>query len=131
MKTAEMSLFIIEDDHHFRETLIDVMSLRGVTVTGAATATEGLRALRGQNPAVIILDVQLPDVNGLDVARVIKRTEAFKNTPIVLLSASTTYSDPRDQVEGLLAGASVFLSKPITMEKLWAEIEELVQRRQQ
>lgn len=131
MKTAELSLFIIEDDHHFRETLIDVMSLRGVTVTGAATATEGLRALRGQSPSVIILDVQLPDVNGLDVARVIKRTEAFKNTPIILLSASTTYSDPRDRVEGMLAGASVFLSKPITMEKLWSEIEALVQRRQQ
>jgi len=131
MQTAELSLFIIEDDHHFRETLIDVMSLRGVSVTGAATATEGLRALRGQNPSIIILDVQLPDVNGLDVARVIRRTEAFKNTPIILLSASTTYSDPRDHVEGLLAGASVFLSKPITMEKLWAEIEALVQRRQQ
>ncbi|MBI3552241.1 MAG: response regulator [Elusimicrobia bacterium] len=129
MKTAELSLFIIEDDPHFRETLIDVMALRGVTVTAAGSGTEGLKALKGQKPSVIILDVQLPDIHGLDLCKVIKRSEPFKNTPVIMLSASTRYSDPRDRVEGILAGASAFLSKPITMEKLWDEIEALTQRR--
>ena len=128
MKTAELSLFIIEDDAHFRETLIDVMALRGVRVTAAASGAEGLAALRQARPAVIILDVQLPDFNGIELCHKIKRLEAFRDTPVILLSASTQYNDPRDRAEGLLAGAAAFLPKPITMERLWTEIETLVQR---
>lgn len=127
--TAEISIFIIEDDPHFRETFIDVMSLRGVEVQAAATGEEGLKALREFKPSVIILDVQLPDIHGFDLCRRIKRTEASKKIPVILITASTHYNDPRDRVEGLLAGASLFLAKPVTMEKLWAEIEYLLKRR--
>ena len=126
--TAEVSIYIIEDDFHFRETFIDVMSLRGVQAQGAGSGFEGLNALREGRPSVIVLDVQLPDMHGFELCRRIKRQEAFKNTPVILLSASTQYSDPRDRVEGLLAGASAFLSKPITMERLWVEIEALLKR---
>ena len=129
MKTAEMSLFIVEDDLHFRETFIDAMSLRGITVKGAGSGLEGLAALRGFKPSIIVLDVQLPDIQGFDLCRRIKRIEALRKTPVIFLSASTQYNDPRDRVEGLLAGASLFLPKPITMEKLWAEIESLIEAR--
>ena len=127
--TAEGSIYIIEDDAHFRETLTDVMALRGVEVHGAGTAEEGLSGLRGRQPTVIILDVQLPDMHGFDLCRRIRRIESLKKTPVIFVSASTQYHDPRDRVEGLLAGASLFLPKPITMEKLWAEIEFLLRRR--
>lgn len=129
MKTAELSLFIVEDDPHFRETFIDVMALRGVPVQGAGSGTEGLAALREARPSAIILDVQLPDIHGFDLCRRIKRMEAFKKTPIVFLSASTQYSDARDRAEGLLAGAAAFLAKPVTMEQLWEEIQELLKGR--
>jgi DNA-binding response OmpR family regulator len=129
MKTAEVSLFIIEDDAYFRETLIDVMALRGVAVAGAGSGEEGLAALKKARPSVIIVDVQLPDIHGFDLCRTIKRLEAFKKTPVILLSASTQYNDPRDRAEGLLSGAAAFLAKPITMERLWEEIEVLAQRR--
>ena len=126
MKTAELSIFIIEDDAHFRETFIDVMSLRGVLARGAGSAAEALKVLPGETPAVVVLDVKLPDMNGLELCRRLRRIDAFKKTPIILISASTMYNDPRDRVEGLLAGASLFLPKPITIEKLWAEIEFLL-----
>lgn len=129
MKTAELSLYIIEDDAYFRETLVDVMALKGVSVSGAGSGIEGLQALRRVRPDVIILDVQLPDMHGFELCHVIKQMAAFKNTPVILLSASTAYSDPRDHAEGLLAGAAAFLSKPITMERLWEEIEVVLQRR--
>lgn len=127
--TAEISIYIIEDDAHFRETFIDVMSLRGVEVQGAATGEEALRALRDLKPSVIVMDVQLPDIHGFDLCRRVKRMEAFKNIPVILITASTQYNDSRDRVEGLLAGASLFLAKPLTMEKLWGEIEQLLKRR--
>jgi DNA-binding response OmpR family regulator len=128
MKTAEMSMFIIEDDARFRETFIDIMSLRGIEARGAGSGAEGLRLLQGQQPSVIVLDVQLPDVHGFDLCRRLKRIDAFKDTPVIFLSASSQYLDARDRVEGMLAGASLFLPKPITMDKLWAEIERLLKK---
>ncbi len=116
-------MFIVEDDDHFRETFIDVMSLKGVEVTGARTGDEAIKALKQQKPAVIIMDVQLPDVHGFDLCRKVKRLDSQKDTPVIFVSASTQYADPRDRVEGILAGADQFLPKPITVEKLWSEIE--------
>ncbi|MDD5301845.1 MAG: response regulator [Elusimicrobia bacterium] len=116
-------MFIIEDDDHFRETFIDVMSLRGIEVTGARTGDEAIKALKQSQPSIIIMDVQLPDVHGFDLCRKVKRLDNQKDTPVIFVSASTQYADPRDRVEGLLAGADQFLPKPITVEKLWGEIE--------
>ena len=117
------SMFIIEDDDHFRETFIDVMSLRGIEVTGARNGDEAIKALKQSQPSIIIMDVQLPDVHGFDLCRKVKRLDNHKDTPLIFVSASTQYADPRDRVEGLLAGAEQFLPKPITVEKLWGEIE--------
>lgn len=116
-------MFIVEDDDHFRETFIDVMSLKGVEVSGARTGVEAIKALKMARPSVIIMDVQLPDVHGFDLCRRVKRLDNQKDTPIIFVSASTKYADPRDRVEGLLAGANQFLPKPITVEELWDEIE--------
>lgn len=119
-------MFIIEDDDHFRETFIDVMSLKGVEVTGARTGDEAIKALKQINPSIIIMDVQLPDVHGFDLCRKVKRLDNQKDTPVIFVSASTQYADPRDRVDGLLAGAEQFLPKPITVEKLWGEIEQVL-----
>lgn len=132
MRTAELSIFIVEDDAHFRETFIDVMALRGVAVSGVSSGREALSALTAlgsQVPSVILLDVQLPDTHGFDLCRRIKHLEAFKQVPVVFLSAASRYNDPRDRVEGLLAGAALFLPKPITVERLWAEIDFLLKVR--
>jgi DNA-binding response OmpR family regulator len=122
-------MFIVEDDDHFRETFIDIMSLRGVEVSGARTGDEAIRALKQNKPSVIIMDVNLPDVHGFDLCKKVKRLDNQKDTPVIFVSASTQYSDPRDRVEGLLAGASQFLPKPISIEKLWAEIETVLKGR--
>ncbi|OGR93772.1 MAG: hypothetical protein A2V88_05085 [Elusimicrobia bacterium RBG_16_66_12] len=116
-------MVIVEDDDHFRETFIDVMSLKGVEVTGARNGDEAIKALKQTRPSVIIMDVQLPDVHGFDLCKRVKRLEGYKDTPVIFVSASSQYSDPRDRAEGMLAGASQFLPKPIAVEKLWAEIE--------
>ncbi len=122
-------MFIVEDDDHFRETFIDVMSLKGVEVSGARTGTEAIKALKQQKPSVIIMDVQLPDVHGFDLCKKVKRLDGHQDTPVIFVSASTRYSDPRDRVEGLLAGAAQFLPKPISVERLWSEIELVLRGR--
>jgi DNA-binding response OmpR family regulator len=119
-------MFIVEDDDHFRETFIDVMSLKGVEVSGARNGDEAIKALKLSHPVVIIMDVQLPDVHGFDLCRRVKRLAGCEDTPVIFVSASTQYSDPRDRAEGLQAGAAQFLSKPIPPERLWAEIESVL-----
>jgi two-component system, OmpR family, response regulator len=123
------SVFIVEDDPGFRETFIDVMSLRGVNARGAGSASEGLRVLRDIRPAVIILDVKLPDIHGFDLCRKIRRMDAFRRTPIIFVSASAQFNDPRDRVEGVLAGGQLFLTKPVTADRLWTEIDGLIKGR--
>ena len=124
----ELFIFIIEDDTHFRETFADVMALRGVKVRGAGTAEEGLQALQSQTPSVIVVDVRLPDMHGFDLCRRLRRTPGLQGAPVVLLSGVSRYNDPRDRVEGLLAGAAAFLVKPITIEDLWAQICAVLKR---
>jgi DNA-binding response OmpR family regulator len=125
---AELTICIVEDDAHFRETFADVMSLRGVKVLGAGSGAGGLSVLSVHKPSVIVMDVRLPDTNGLDLCRRIRHMPEFKNVPIILISAASKYNDPRDRVEGLLAGAAAFLPKPITIEDLWAEICGVLKR---
>lgn len=123
---AEVSVFLVEDDPRFRETFTDVMSLRGVSVRSAGSAAEAMRELRTARPSIILVDVQLPDIHGFELCRLIKKGEAFSDTPVILISASAQYNDPRDRVEGLLSGASLFLPKPLTIDQIWAEIEQLL-----
>ncbi len=124
----DISICIIEDDAHFRETFADVMALRGVTVRGAGTALAGLASLVQYKSSIVIVDVRLPDMHGFEVCRRIRHTAGLVGIPIILISASIRYNDPCDRVEGLLAGASAFLSKPITIEDLWAEICGVLKR---
>jgi len=129
LSAIDSEMFIVEDDDHFRETFIDVMSLKGVEVTGARNGDEAIKALKRAHPSVIIMDVQLPDVHGFDLCRRVKRLEGYEDTPVIFVSASSQYSDPRDRTEGLMVGASQFLPKPITVEKLWSEIESVLKGR--
>ena len=122
-------MFIVEDDDHFRETFIDVMSLKGVEVSGARNGDEAIKALKQNKPCIIIMDINLPDVHGFDLCRKVKRLENQKDTPVIFVSASTKYSDPRDRAEGILAGGAQFLPKPITVEKLMLEIESVLKTR--
>jgi DNA-binding response OmpR family regulator len=119
-------MFIVEDDDHFRETFIDVMSLKGVSVEGARTGGEAIKALKQTHPAVIIMDVQLPDVHGFDLCKKVKRLDGYQDTPVIFVSASTQYSDPRDRMEGYQAGAAQFLAKPISVERLMSAIESVL-----
>ena len=129
VSVTDSVMFIVEDDDHFRETFIDVMSLKGVEVTGACNGADAIKALKQSRPSVIIMDVQLPDVHGFDLCRRVKRLEGHQDTPIIFVSASTQYADPRDRAEGMRAGASQFLPKPISVENLWSEIEGVMRSR--
>ncbi|TBR17568.1 response regulator [bacterium] len=125
MTTAtQTTVLLVDDDAHFRETLADAMALKDVRVESAGSVSEAKRALAEHLPSVILLDVQLPDVSGVELCRQLKRDPRTKGVPVVLLSAK--YTEPADRAEGLLTGADAYLAKPINIEALQDEIRYLV-----
>lgn len=128
MTTAtQTTVLLVDDDAHFRETLADAMGLKDVRVESAGSVAEAKRLLAERLPAVILLDVQLPDVSGVELCRQLRRDPRTKGVPVVLLSAK--YTEPADRAEGLLTGADAYLSKPINIDALQDEIRYLVDNR--
>lgn len=121
-----IKLLIVDDDRNFIETLEDGLRLKQVDaeITVAKSAREGLDALAKAAPSLIILDVQLPDMHGIEFMKVIKDSARLKSVPIIFISAK--YTEPADRAEAVLGGAAAFFSKPIDIEELWKEIRYLL-----
>lgn len=118
---------IVEDDSNFVETLKDSLAMRQVDIKTAASVTEALNVLEKLTPSVIILDIQLPGMHGFELCRILKKSSRLKDVPVIFLSAK--YTEPADRAEGMLAGADVFLSKPINPDVLWEEIRYLLDKK--
>ncbi len=124
-----VSILIVDDDKNFIETLEDGLKLKNVDakVRVARSAREALDALAAETPSVIILDIQLPDIHGIEFLRVIRESPKLKQVPVIFISAK--YTEPADRSEAMLAGAGAFFSKPIDIDELWKELRYLLGRR--
>lgn len=126
MKT-QTTILIVDDDPNFTETLKDGLAAKNVEVRTAGSGTGAVDILEKFIPSVIILDVQLPDMHGFELCRVIRKSSRLKNVPVILLSAK--YTEPADRAEGMLAEADAFLSKPVNVEALWEEMKYLLDKK--
>jgi two-component system KDP operon response regulator KdpE len=115
-------LLLIEDDAPTRRALVANLVGHGHQVDEAGTAADGLRAWEVRRPDLILLDLGLPDRDGLTVIRQVRREAA---TPILVLSAR---GDERDRVTALEQGADDYLTKPFGLAELRARISALLRR---
>ncbi|MCM2266885.1 MAG: response regulator [Elusimicrobiales bacterium] len=124
-----MTILIVDDDKNFIETLEDGLKLKSAEarVTVAKSAREALDALAEEVPSLIILDIQLPDMHGVEFLRVIRESARLKKVPVIFISAK--YTEPADRSEAMLAGAGAFFSKPIDIEELWKELRYLIDKK--
>src|SRR3989339_754777 len=101
-------ILIVDDDKNFIETLKDGLKLKEleVSVAVAETAHQALAVLSKTVPSLIILDVQLPDMHGVELLRTIKDSARLKKVPVVFISAK--YTEPADRAEAVLAGGVSF-----------------------
>jgi two-component system, OmpR family, KDP operon response regulator KdpE len=116
MATPAPLVLLIEDEPHMRRFLRSALRARDYQVVEAATAREGLMQAAGRNPEVILLDLGLPDADGLDVTRELRRTTS---TPIIVISAR---GQEQDKVAALDLGADDYLTKPFSESELLARI---------
>ena len=115
-------LLLIEDDHEVRTALRLALEDDGYRVIEAPDGTRGLQLFAADPPDVVLLDLRLPDIHGLEVCR---RLRASSIVPIIVVTAQT---DTHDLVAGLEAGADDYVSKPIVPKALAARIRALQRR---
>lgn len=115
----DRTVLIVDDDGPSRTVLSIVCGARGLRVIEAASGVDALRATIDLRPDLILLDVSLPDMSGLDVCRQVR--QAGIDTPILMLSGHT---DPADVARGLGLGANEYMTKPYELRELVARIVE-------
>ena len=115
-------ILIIEDDEEILRVLNRVLTYEGYLVDTALTGKAGLLLASEQRPDLVILDLMLPNIDGLEVCR---RLQKLGNQPILILTAKDSLED---QVKGLDSGADDYMVKPFEMDELLARIRALLRR---
>lgn len=115
-------VLLVEDDDELRELLVRYLTGQGFTVREAASGRDGLALALGQNCDIVVLDIMLPDISGLEVLREL-RTET--HLPVVLLTAR---GDETDRIVGFEVGADDYIPKPCNPRELVARLQAILRR---
>lgn len=107
----EMRVLVVDDDADVRKLCGINLTWDGHEIISAAGGEEGLELIHSEAPDVVLLDVMMPDVDGLEALRRIRRSEESMDMPVVLISARVGIED---QIEGWAAGADGYITKPFT-----------------
>lgn len=115
------TILLAEDREANILTILDYLTVKGFDVNVARNGREAVEMTELINPSLILMDIQMPEMNGLDAIRVLRANLATRNIPIVALTALAM---PGDRERCLEAGANDYLSKPVSLRKLVRVIEE-------
>ena len=125
MENKETSILIIEDDKDIVEMLSFHLKKNNYTILYSYNGEDGLTTARENNPDLILLDLMLPGIHGLDVCRIIKSDQNTKNIPIIMLTAM---GQEEDIVKGLETGGDDYISKPFSLDIISARIKAVLRR---
>ncbi len=125
-----MRVLVIDDDRDARELIHKVLAQHQAEIITAANAMEGLSILQSQMPDVVISDIGMPEKDGYQFIREVRRLPAIHGgeTPAIALSA---FAHSEDRTRAMMAGYQVHLSKPVESNELIASIDSLVGWRRQ
>lgn len=123
---AKEKILVVEDEEDLQELIHYNLNKEGYQVLTALTGEEGLDAARRQAPDLILLDLMLPGMDGLDVCRVLKSDHRTQPIPIVMLTAK---GEESDIVTGLEVGADDYITKPFSPRVVIARVRNLLRRK--
>jgi CheY-like chemotaxis protein len=121
MTLPEKTVLIIEDEADAAELFAEMMRVSGFRVLKTSSSTPAISLIISEKPDVIILDIMMPEVSGLDILRQMRRDPTLSSIPVVVVSAK---SMPADIKIGMEAGASTYLTKPVG----FLELKDAVER---
>jgi len=116
-------ILLIEDDLHISEGIALNLDIEGYEVTIAANGIEGLRLWQQWSPHLIVLDLMLPGMDGMQILKNIRLED--ERLPILILSAK---GDPSDKIDGFIDGVDDYMTKPFNLEELLLRIKRLLTR---
>ncbi len=119
---SKIQILVVDDEPRYLKLVRYNLEAAGYEVITAATGEEALSLVAGKNPALIILDIRLPGIDGYEVCC---RIREFSSTPIIMLTAK---GDEREKVQGLRLGADDYVTKPFGAEELMARVETVLRR---
>jgi two-component system phosphate regulon response regulator PhoB len=121
----EKSILVVEDERAIREMVVFTLKRAGFAVREAEDANAARHAVADRRPDLVLLDWMLPDLSGLELARSLRREDATRELPIMMLTARAAEDD---KVLGLESGADDYLTKPFSSRELVARIQALLRR---
>jgi two-component system alkaline phosphatase synthesis response regulator PhoP len=119
------TIFVLEDDSHIRELIIYNLKQEGYVTHGFGDGASFYSAIKDNVPDACILDIMLPDVDGIDVLKSLRMDRRTANTPVIMLTAKTT---ELDKIIGLEMGADDYVTKPFSVRELISRIKSLFRR---
>src|SRR5215469_6203067 len=122
MKKCGASILVVDDEREIVRSLQRSLHAHGYTVFTASTGEEALEKLTQHRPDLLLLDLLLPGMSGLEVCR---RVRAMSNVPIIVLSVKST---ERDKVEALDLGADDYIAKPFGIKEVLARVRVVLRR---
>jgi DNA-binding response OmpR family regulator len=122
VKNDSARILLIEDERALREALADALSAEGFSVEQAATGGAGLTAFRTNPPDLVLLDLMLPEMSGMEICRAIRSNS---KVPIIMVTAKASETD---RIVGLDLGADDYVTKPLSARELSARIRAVLRR---
>lgn len=119
------TILLAEDNHSNAETILDYLNLNGYATIWAKNGREAVSLTKQARPRLILMDMQMPEMDGLDAIRLIRKDSLLNTTPIIALTALAM---PGDKERFLNAGANAYLSKPIGLKSLHQVIMGLLEK---
>ncbi|MEW6595432.1 MAG: response regulator transcription factor [Thermodesulfobacteriota bacterium] len=123
---AKPQILIIEDDENIQQLVGYNLIKAGFSVNHAENGDEGLTRITAEKPDLVILDLMLPGMNGLEICRAVRATPAVRETPIIMLTAK---SEESDITAGLEEGADDYITKPFSPRILVARVRAALRRK--
>ena len=118
-------IYILEDDASIREMVIYAVESQGMSISGYERPSDFWKAMEAQLPELILLDIMLPEEDGLSILKKLRTNGRWRNVPVIMLTARNTEFD---KVMGLDSGADDFVAKPFGMMELLARIRAVLRR---
>ena len=119
---SDKKILIVEDDRNLLDTLVYNIKKEGYDVITSMDGEEAVQSARKENPDLIILDIMLPKLNGLEVCRILRKE---MTVPVLMLTAR---NEEVDKIIGLEVGADDYMTKPFSMRELIARIRAMLRR---
>ena len=123
MSDEGKQILIVEDEAHVRKMLARLLEKHEYTVREAVDGLDGLRTLEGYVPDLIIVDVMMPNLDGITFTRALKNRRETRGIPVIFLTAK---SDPHSMIEGINVGAKYYVTKPFQIEDITSKVRKVL-----